>query len=116
MKLKKAILEAAGLEYSAKKGFQTSKSNHPKFANIEDTIIKSIIKAFEISPQLQEMYGVLDNIHDIEIAIKDSTVDISFHPENGKKSSLGRFPLSYVSKYINNPKGMESFLMMKYSS
>lgn len=104
----------ASLEYSSKRGFQTGKSNHPKFSNIEDAVIKSIGNAFEASPQLQEMYGVFDNIHDIEITINDSIVDISLHPENGNKSSLGHFPLSYVSKYINNPKGMASFLMMKY--
>jgi len=115
MRFNKAIQETASLEYSSTKGFQTGKSNHPKFANIEDAVIKSIMNAFETSPQLQEMYGIYDNIRDIEITINDSIVDISLHPEDGNKTSLGHFPLSYVSKYIKNPKGMASFLMMKYS-
>ncbi len=114
MKFNKAIQETASLEYSSTNGFQTGKSNHPKFPGLENTIIKSIESAFAENQKLREMYGLLDNIQDIEVTINDSIVDIYTHPENGLKKILGHYPISYVSKYHKNPKGMASFLMMNY--
>ena len=111
MNIKSILNELAQIEYSSS-GNKTNLTSNA----FEDSIIKTIEKAFSLSTKLSKMFDVQDEVYDIEVKKIGSTIEITMNPEHGERKTVGTYPMMYVGKYINKPQEMASFLLMNYQS
>lgn len=109
MNIKSVLNELAQIEHSISRN--KIKLDSDVF---ENSIIKTIEKAFSVNTKLSRMFDVYDDVYDIEVKKMGSTIEITMNPEHGEKRTVGTYPIMYISKYINKPEEMASFLLMKY--
>ena len=107
--MKNILNELAQIEYSSS-GIKTILSSN----TIENKILKTILQAISTNSKLSKMFNIQDDIYDFEVEKIGSIVKITMNPENGLKKDIGSFPLMYISKYIDKPKEMASFLLSNY--
>lgn len=109
MKFNQAIHEMAQFEF----GPRGTKRETASANALEIAIVKAIEKAFEISPELKAKFGAEQEPFDIQITKQGPNFRIVSNPEDGSKSSTATYPMTYLAKYIGNPKGMAMVLLTR---
>jgi hypothetical protein len=110
MKFKTILKEMAQVEYSDEKGVQVDNEQ----ANaLEFSIAKAIGRAFESSEELRNKFKLNHLPYDVQVTKEGSTFKLTFNPEDGSSPESRVYPMSYLAKYINNPKMMASVLLTK---
>jgi len=109
MKLKQILSELAQLEYSSTKGSQKQLSQ----SGIENKFLETVEAAIAANPELQKMFDVEQEPYDVQLERQGGNIKIILNPEHGQKQSIATFPMSYLSKYFNNPKGLISLLLKR---
>lgn len=105
MKFNQAIHEMAQFEFGPRgTKRETASANALEIA---------IVKAFEISPELKLKFGAEQEPFDIQITKQGPNFRIVSNPEDGSKSSTATYPMTYLAKYIGNPKGMAMVLLTR---